>query len=219
LQLEIGNPGSGKTVLAGSIVDELQRNGRISSPPTPVCYYFFNQTSGKANASTNAYRAIAAQIFHDCHRIDRIHDVFAIITADMATDTIASESELLDLICQCLHNLPSMYILLDGIDECIDNLKLRHEIVNWCKSFTVKIVVLSRPDIAWLRNLIEPWCKINFNEEGLSPDIYWYLRPELEEMLEEHYLPETSDLKKNASKLGKTSRRYVPLCTRHGWIS
>ncbi|KAE8441834.1 hypothetical protein EG329_004287 [Mollisiaceae sp. DMI_Dod_QoI] len=189
-----GNPGSGKTVLAGSIVDELRRNGLLSSPPAHLCYYFFNQTSGKNNARTDALRAIVAQIFHHCQQMERIHDMFAMVTNDIVTGITASESELLDLICQCLQTLPRVYIVLDGIDECVDNFRIRHDIANWCKFTSVRIVVLSRPDVAWLRNLITPWCKVNVGKEGVSSDIYWYLRPELEGMLEEQYLPMTVDL-------------------------
>lgn len=189
-----GKPGSGKTVLAALIVEELGRGEKVGSSPPVVCYYFFGQNSGRKSARIDTYRAIAAQIFHQCHGVRSVYDIVALATTEIATDTRASEQELVDLIRQCLDYLPNLYFVFDAVDECVDNTKFLRNIMDWCATSPIRVAVFSRPDVSLLRRSIPNRCTITLNQYLLADDISRYLMPELEDMAEQRLLHEDANI-------------------------
>ncbi|CAG9942522.1 unnamed protein product [Clonostachys rosea f. rosea IK726] len=198
-----GKPGSGKTVLAGSIVEELQRKLKTHTMDSAVCYYFFNQNMGKKNNHVDTYRAILAQLFHHCYEIDEVYDVFGMIKMSIISDTRASEHELIDTIQLCLKEVPRSNFILDGIDECSNDTKLLKNIKFWCDTTSVKIILLSRPDVSSLRKTISPTSTITMIDSTLGRDICRYLTPEFDDFRDEGLLPKDADIEMLARHLGK----------------
>ncbi|CAG9990590.1 unnamed protein product [Clonostachys byssicola] len=198
-----GKPGSGKTVLAGSIVEELRRKQKSHTVDSAVCYYFFNQNMGKKNNHIDTYRAILAQLFYHCHEIDQVYDVFGMIKVGIVSDIRASEHELIDTIQLCLKEVPRSHFILDGIDECSNDTKLLKNIKIWCETTSVKIILLSRPDVSSLRKAISPASTITMIDSALGRDICRYLTPEFDVFRNEGLLPKDADIEMLASHLGK----------------
>lgn len=198
-----GKPGSGKTVLAGSIVEELRRKQKTHTMDSAVCYYFFNQNMGKKNSHVDTYRAILAQLFHHCYEIDEVCDVFGMIKMSIVSDIRASEHELIDTIQLCLKEVPRSKFILDGIDECANDTKLLKNIKFWCETTSVKIILLSRPDVSSLRKAISPTSTITMMDSTLGRDICRYLAPEFDDFRDEGLLPKDADIEMLARHLGK----------------
>ncbi|KAH6889829.1 hypothetical protein B0T10DRAFT_486893 [Thelonectria olida] len=190
-----GNPGSGKTVLAGSILDELQRESEDEAFSNPVFYYFFNQTSGTRNESTDAYRSIATQILQKFSHDQKIQDMFTFSMSYYPVQTKATGNELLALIRKALCHLSDATIVLDGIDECDSVDKLCKETFSWCRDGNVKLLVLSRPNVAPLRRHVKTEAQIMLPRMHLDEDITTYLTPMVLDMKEDGLL--SSDLRED----------------------
>jgi len=195
-----GNPGSGKTVLAGSIISGLPVVDSTSSTdcPSETLYYFFNQTShmrGTRNSHINAYRALAAQLYHRFNHLEKVHNVFAMGITKMTTKlTPASESELVEAISQCLPHLPNLFIVLDALDECENTEKLLNQVREWCNLSPLRVLLLSRPDLAALRRSIPEDSQMLLDRNFVNVDIATYLRPEIQNMCQKRLLPNHADV-------------------------
>ncbi|KAH8882254.1 hypothetical protein GQ53DRAFT_847652 [Thozetella sp. PMI_491] len=190
-----GKPGSGKTVLAASTIFELGRPavGDTDFPPE-VCYFFFNKNSSTRNSPVDAYRALAAQIFHRFHKLEKIHNVFAVaVSENMTSLTKASENELVDVIVQCLPHLPMLYFVLDGIDECTDSRKLVAYVSDWCMASPLKVLFFSRPDVPSLLRALPEENRICLTGQHLDNDIARYLELVMDDMIWQRLLPANAD--------------------------
>jgi hypothetical protein len=184
----LGNPGWGKTILAGATIDELLSSGSADPEmPSTVCYYFFTQDSAGKATRIDAYRALAAQIFQQCHDIEEIHSIFSI--ANDGLKMPATANEILDLLKICLPLLPKSYFIIDGIDECIDNSKLVRDLSELCQSSQLKVALFSRPNVAVLRRTMDDHRTIALSRGVLSQDIALYLTREIGEFQESCLLP------------------------------
>ncbi|KAK6065262.1 hypothetical protein SCUP515_11318 [Seiridium cupressi] len=102
-----GKPGSGKTILSGSIIEDFRRQKAFLASESQittltVCYYFFKQTTARKCTYVDGYRALVAQIFRSSHLPDQVSNAFAMAASDMTSDTRATEGELKGLIQHCL---------------------------------------------------------------------------------------------------------------------
>lgn len=187
-----GNPGSGKTVLAGSITEELDRQPEDGTANNAVFYYLFNETSGTRNSGADAYRSIATQILQQFCHDQMIQDIFAIAMSHYPVQTNATENELLDLMLQVFHHFRDTTIILDGLDECTDGERLCKEISRWCYHADVKVLLLSRPNVLYLRRRLAKETQIALSRNDLDDDIAMYLEPRILELKEEGLLPPDS---------------------------
>ena len=93
-----GNPASGKTILASSVINELKKQEEfLTMPEHGIYYFFFKYDSPTANSATAAYKFVLAQIlwhFQDDEvAIDRF--IFAIMHKPEG-QSVASQAVLLD---------------------------------------------------------------------------------------------------------------------------
>lgn len=187
---KLGNPGSGKTVLAASTIGELggSSSSKVDFPPQ-VCYYFFSQTSTSDNSKRGCYKALASQVFHHFHCLEKVCNIFSLAANQMVTKIKASENEVVEAVSQCLPHLPNLYFILDGIDECEDLENLVKQLTHWSSIYGLKVLVFSRPDVAKLRRTVPESSRIQLTRTVLDPDIAMYIKPEIDSLLEECLLP------------------------------
>ncbi|KAK4196326.1 hypothetical protein QBC40DRAFT_351857 [Triangularia verruculosa] len=118
-----GIPGAGKTVLASLVVEQAQQ---IS--PTPVVLYFFcrNGDNERDNFVSIA-RSLLCQLlpYNRDVLLPYYHDKYV----NSAEAVLVTRTTIEDLLKVSLHNFPSVYIILDGIDECPR--KERDNIASW----------------------------------------------------------------------------------------
>lgn len=201
-KVSTGNPGSGKTVLSASMIHEL-KNGTLSAPDflPEVCYYFFSQNSSTRNSPVDAYRAIATQILEYFHDFEKISNLYALGISHEGIVQRASENEVVDLISQCLPHLSDLYLVVDAIDECSHGARLIRQLSKWCESSPLKLVVLSRPDVAVLRRCIPKDQRIELGGAPVNEDIACYLELEVETLVHIGLLSEDIDQAKIVSHL------------------
>ncbi|KAH8589262.1 hypothetical protein B0O99DRAFT_725637 [Bisporella sp. PMI_857] len=141
-----GHPGSGKTVLATSILDELdQREDCFEEATTSVLYHFFEFDSMITRSPEASFRSMLSQFLWQ-HREDKnVVDKFAfMMTTRSQGQSDASESALVDLLKICLDD--KVVILLDGVDECKDSDSLLATLLGLSLSCNHRTLVLSRID-------------------------------------------------------------------------
>ncbi|KAH8589069.1 hypothetical protein B0O99DRAFT_692943 [Bisporella sp. PMI_857] len=174
-----GNPGSGKTVLAASVIQELKQN----EPHTPVCYYLFNSTQNTvANDSSTAYRALLSQILQYSIHDDRLNELFrfAMYFQSVGQRT-ASKREVGELIELCVRSIGKTYLVLDALDECDDLPELVAKLQKVAVVQTIRLAFFCRPTVTALAREIPNLETLTI---GLSnnEDINLYLLRALEEM-------------------------------------
>ncbi|KAL9121120.1 MAG: hypothetical protein Q9187_002326 [Circinaria calcarea] len=189
-----GNPGCGKTVLAGSIVEELRTmEGNDAHSRVVLCYFFFNRNDPMSTISISALRPITAQILQQSRQDNNLLDKISFSMADMTGgQMVASQSELVELLRVCLQCLPKVYIVLDAIDECEDNQALIRNLSKTSIGSSAKILFLSRPNVASLRTAVTDDCRVTIDEQGIRRDIELYLSRKIDLLLSEGLLCETS---------------------------
>ncbi|KAI1320331.1 hypothetical protein F5Y16DRAFT_405634 [Xylariaceae sp. FL0255] len=209
-----GNPGCGKTVLASSIISELgQWSTQRDGYPATICHYFFTRTVSGYDTMSGAIRAIAAQVFAHFHQSSNIHDMFSLATYkdtalqsgmannrfSLATDSMAvnpkaSIEQLTDVLSQCLTQLPNIYFIFDGFDECTDNDALLKKLRYWCMTSPLKVILLSRPDVAPLRNLSNQLSKIELTRTVLRDPLTIFVEEAISDLIEDGLLPEAVEV-------------------------
>ncbi|KAJ5106986.1 hypothetical protein N7456_003661 [Penicillium angulare] len=111
-------PGSGKSVLSSAVIKHFEEKGL----PTAYFFYSFNDST-KRNALAGL-RSLAVQLLNIL-KSDIPDRVIEIYREEMARH--AKKMRLPSLIMEVLHELlkqsPIVYLIVDGLDECMDDLK------------------------------------------------------------------------------------------------
>ncbi|KAL5584346.1 hypothetical protein FOVSG1_013735 [Fusarium oxysporum f. sp. vasinfectum] len=186
-----GNPGGGKSVLAASIVREL------SAYNQNLVYFFFKEQSPFHTASDLAFRAILAQVLHKHKHSDDILDkfIFASNHGDKSSgQSIATPSELKDLLHLCLSSIENPIMILDGIDECTEP----DRFVKYLKTLlylpNLRALFSSRPTVQSLTKLVPLQHRLSFGQVGVEHDIHTYCHYHLSDLIEEGLLLESSNI-------------------------
>ncbi|KAI0442752.1 hypothetical protein F4803DRAFT_550773 [Xylaria telfairii] len=197
-----GNAGSGKTVLSASSIDSLaELIPDDGGSPVKIFYYFFSQRRGRNNSPVDAYRALVMQLLQHFHTLVNIFDIFALLLSDPDTNIRASEHELIEILRLCLPQLPNLLFIIDGIDECPENEKFIEELAQLCVDSTLRVLLLSRPDVLCLRRRVPQGSTISLTKSDIQEDISRYVKPEIAHMKNSGLLPPTIDLEKIAERL------------------
>ncbi|KAI0104284.1 hypothetical protein GGR51DRAFT_229878 [Nemania sp. FL0031] len=116
-----GIPGSGKTVLAGAVIQEALKKGK-SSPKVGVAFFFCDYKDKKATVLSNILGAMASQL---ARQSDQAFDVLKKTFESLhPKDWLAKEPDS-DVLQDCLEKMfkyfDQIIIVVDGLDECGDN--------------------------------------------------------------------------------------------------
>ncbi|KAJ5118613.1 hypothetical protein N7526_010250 [Penicillium atrosanguineum] len=190
-----GNPGSGKTVLASFIVEELQSIAQDDQ--TPLFYFFFRQAQPTENHRAAAYRSLLSQILNAFRHDEEILDIFAFAyETSPSGQIIATPAEMFELLQLCMIKLAGSTFLLDGLDECSDNdslltelLLLQVNILSNCK-----FVLLSRRNLLCLSKMVANDRQKEMERSLVSKDIARYLKHQLETLFEDDMLPKSAHI-------------------------
>ncbi|KAH0444749.1 zinc finger protein [Colletotrichum camelliae] len=117
-----GIPGAGKTILSSMIVDEAQ-----SLAEKPTVLFFYCRTD---DPEKNTFISLARSLLHQL--LEREENLLPFFYEKYKTSTeatLATISDAEELLEVAIKNTPSVYIVLDGIDEC--GREQRKAIVRW----------------------------------------------------------------------------------------
>ncbi|KAI2631361.1 hypothetical protein GGS26DRAFT_92905 [Hypomontagnella submonticulosa] len=185
-----GSPGTGKTTLAASILDELELNSLIDHGETScVYYYFFDYRSSTSNSSVSAYRSILAQMLWKRLEDKRLLDQLSFAIHNKSQGQLVSSKKILvELLLLCLDN--DSILVLDGIDECTDNIALINDLQELTQTSTeIRILVLSRGNIDKLVRWVPDSSQVRFTKDRAQSDIRLFCHQQLDSLFEEHILP------------------------------
>ncbi|KAH7370142.1 hypothetical protein BKA65DRAFT_561623 [Rhexocercosporidium sp. MPI-PUGE-AT-0058] len=185
-----GNPGSGKTVLAASVVQDLKQD----EAKTPICYYFFNSTQKTAvNDSDTAYRALLSQILEYHIHDERLNELFRFAMFFQATgQCIASKKEVSELLEFCVSSIGRTRVVVDALDECEDIAELVSKLHRIGSLVTIQLALFSRPTMTLLARDVPSLETVTIGWLN-TEDINLYLFRALEEMKLECLLSPSSD--------------------------
>lgn len=193
--LSKGKPGSGKTVLAASTIDEIREHSLHKEPDqrANVCYFFFKSGNGTMDSTDAAFRAILTQLL-ESHRsdkrlIDRISFAMCETSSGQLTATYADIRELLEM---CLQVLAEVFVILDGLDECKDNTVTVRELLQLSETSSVKIILFSRSNVRSLARSVMRHQQIPLNHAKVTEDIRVYLSRKVALLREERLIPSSS---------------------------
>ncbi|KAF2177895.1 hypothetical protein K469DRAFT_696285 [Zopfia rhizophila CBS 207.26] len=181
-----GNPGSGKTILAASTVQELRHDLDEN-----ICYFFFRANDPDYEKSEDAYRSILAQTLQFHHNDPCLLDKFAFMLEEQSCgQSKVSAREALDMIKLCATDGYIQCILLDGVDECTD----WHKLVNASSGLpaalfasATKLLLYGRPHLG-AQPLLSQCTAVEVGD-STSKDIDILIRRRLECFVDEGLLP------------------------------
>jgi hypothetical protein len=176
-------------------VKELQNNRTSSGDATTIGYFFFMSDNPTHALASAAYASILAQLLHIRRQDSAFMNKF-VFAMSKATDghEKATSLEVVDLLHICIRELESFYLIMDGIDECDDNQSLLRNLPLMAMHSNVKVLLLSRVNVASLNRLVPKSSQLAIDRSATSDDIRMYLTTQVDLMIDEELIPQTADL-------------------------
>lgn len=192
--VELGKPGSGKTVLAASVIDRLSDRGGETSQARRICYFFFKSDLPDLNSPQAAYRSVLTQIVHGDHYDQDVLDKFAFAMDDSTTGQItATNFELVEMVEMLMQSNPRTVLVLDAIDECNNVRPLTEVLVKLSATCSTKIILFSRYNVQNLIQSVPSRFQIAIGRELVSKDIQSFFSHAVDNLLEDGLLLPLSD--------------------------
>ena len=186
----IGNPDTGKTILAASSVHEL----KSSSNKPNVCYFFFDLEAVGKSLSEHAYRSILAQLLQQIQSSATTLDLFTFaMCVQREGQRTATDNELLELLSTVISRLDASYIVLDAVDECSSSNEAMAQLFKSLEGTTAKILLFSRPNVAFLRRKVKGTQCLPVTRACVQDDLRLYFTHQLDMLQDSDLLPDDID--------------------------
>ncbi|RDW93506.1 uncharacterized protein DSM5745_00828 [Aspergillus mulundensis] len=176
-----GIPGSGKTVLSSSIIEDCA--GLVSSPTTSLLYFFFDFTDAEKRTHDAMVRSFVWQLAGQGSNEMRIlSELFSRCNGGRAQP---SRKHLYNTFGDMVKGKKDIYIVIDALDECTDRknvMWLMQKFTSWWKA-ELHLCVSSRQekDInKVLQQIVPENGRIVLDKERVNADIHHYLRRRLQ---------------------------------------
>lgn len=115
--------------------------------------------------------------------------------------TVASPSELVELLHICTRSLGLLYLVIDGIDECCDQDAVVRGLLSLADSTNVKVLIFSRPNVDSLFRQVTETERVTMEASSVKGDIKLYLTNQLTALSSEGYLPPDANTSELATQL------------------
>jgi hypothetical protein len=183
----VANPGYGKTTLSSVIIEDIQSELYTlvggSAFPRNVVFFHFAIESPEANDLSQALRSMLVQALHiNRYNKDFVDALSMLMDCAGTGQEIASEEDVRQAFLFFAARLPGMFIIIDGVDECIEYLELFHYMCTICKASLIKFVLLARPNINIPNEYEYGITRMELTVKDNLGDIECFLRPEVEHL-------------------------------------
>ena len=163
----LAKPGFGKTVLSSAIIENLSsKSGHVIAAederPAVAYFHFDKSTRHGGKTSNEAFRALAAQLIDSHQNEAALVDALSVLFDEKSNQLQASASDVDSVLKLLMQQCPT-YLVLDGIDECVDYRELLVRMSDLLMTFDCRVLMLSRPDVTF------PWSyRVKSNSSWLA---------------------------------------------------
>lgn len=186
-----GIPGSGKSVLASSAVNDLVQS--INDPAVIVCYYYFDYADAKSLDLIYLFGSLMKQVVIHMP-LDVFDDSFDSPIEDWTSAPLEDQKS---IIIRLLQNFTKVIIILDGLDELTrDGQAVALELVDHLLQLstpTLKLLITSRIEEQLIRRRLQPYNCFELSTAQIQNDILLYVEETLEAAASEN--PRLKNLK------------------------
>ena len=172
-----GIPGSGKTILASSVIAEIEE--KILNSKSILLYYYFDFNDRQKQNVSGCISSLLLQLAFVMEDFDKLRLLY--VACDLGRRQ-PSIHEMKETLRNALKALPKVYMVLDALDECQELDEALSFIVSACGSWDtdVKTLVTSRKErnIDEALNILDP-ITINLRDELITQDIQVYVQGRL----------------------------------------
>jgi hypothetical protein len=155
-----GPPGTGKTILAGSVVQRVEAiiNQPSQGSEQKRLLYFFCDKKGTDTSRCTAIsviRSLLFQLWESTLSAEEFNVYWHSISQKRDLDRFHYLTQYTDSVIEVLTIIPETFIIIDAADECTDRQILLTELLkiyNLC-STSLKLLITSRPEVDLLRDL------------------------------------------------------------------
>jgi hypothetical protein len=117
-------------------------------------------------------------------------DIFAFSRDNRSSQRRASVAELVELLRLCFSRTSRLYLILDGIDECLEDRSLIQTLLKLSTCSPVKILLFSRLNVASLTKRVKLAQRLQLGRSALVTDIRCYFLNRLAALIEDGLLPQ-----------------------------
>jgi hypothetical protein len=181
------------------VVQELLENTDFTTQPSPIiAYYFFeyNSDQGKATTRDKAYRAILGKLFHQFSDNQDVLEIFsfAMFTKKRHGQATATNNELLDIMKTIVPCIGDWTIVIDAVDECEEEENLLQDLSETFGHTGVKILLLSRPNVQFLRRKLASRQVITIDRSHNLHDLEFFFETHLSSLKDVDELPASASV-------------------------
>ncbi|KAH6970626.1 hypothetical protein BKA56DRAFT_596676 [Ilyonectria sp. MPI-CAGE-AT-0026] len=144
-----GNPGTGKTVLASSVLKFFQDTHIEDETAMPVSYFFLYKYEVTRNPRT-AWSLMLSYILDHFSDDKDVLNAFS-FAKNGSGNTYALVAELVGLFQMVAYRLPRLILLLDGLDESNDPKEVAASVASVLRGTEAKAILFSRPNVEVLQ--------------------------------------------------------------------
>jgi hypothetical protein len=161
-----------------------------------VVFYFFDKRRGAFNRSSDAIRAMLAQMLHLHRHNEQAVDVASVILAKNATGQFtATDNEIFAVLSLLLELLGLTILVFDGLDECTDYSELFKRLEETPSGpRSCALLLLSRPTIQLPARLGNECFNLYLTHLTNTNDIEHFLHPKIQELIDTEALPDNQSV-------------------------
>jgi hypothetical protein len=183
-----GIPGAGKTVLAGSMIEECLKRTWYAGSTKATCFFFCDYKEPKSRDAANILSTLASQLARQNNEAFEILDAYyEELHPDKGLSRTPYRSRLLALIAEMTDEFDQVLMVLDGLDECGSNSTLVNDLVSLAeKAQSISMSLLSRVE-HHIRVVLEGVFD-HIEIAAQNADVQLYVRAELKDRIQKRKL-------------------------------
>ncbi|KAI9851904.1 MAG: hypothetical protein M1824_002443, partial [Vezdaea acicularis] len=141
----LGLPGAGKTIIAATVIDHLQRE--YTSTNTGIAYIYLNYKEQTEQTSVNLIGSLLQQLaLQNSSVLDNLASIYKLHSLNKTRPTLHELSEVFQSI---ITSFTNVFIVIDALDECCEENRSRDELLECLGALAdnARLLLTSTPNI------------------------------------------------------------------------
>lgn len=187
-----GRSGSGKTVLAAKLIGDVRLIAGKAVVPPVITYFFCHAEEGDKRTATDISATILFQIIRQCSVVQPTLKQAYETAMKYGESKRSDHKSLVSIIREISQSLHSMYVIIDGLDECDHPIQIAQLFLELASDVpSIRVLCSCRPTQP-LRDAFRDVSTVSLEPALVKADIDLYLSRELSK------LPASDHLRDNA---------------------